>query len=130
MHFEIKRGILAIASTFVILLIGLVLVSIFSPNISTSDDAREELLNFRNKLAIDMRKSQVEAIFTKFDYRYLKLAQVSERLWIIQTPYLAGAINWELRLSFINDSLQGYFVRTADSKKHLPKEAPADIGKL
>ena len=67
MHFEIKRGILAIASTFVILLIGLVLVSIFSPNISTSDDAREELLNFRNKLAIDMRKSQVEAIFTKFD---------------------------------------------------------------
>lgn len=127
MRFNLRRLFSATASVVVIVLIGFVLIRILFPNITTRDDAREELLDFRSRIAVGMDKQQIESVFAESSYRHLKLAKASEALWIIQTPFQTGAVNWELRLAFSGPALTGYYVRTADDRACLPGGAPSDV---
>jgi hypothetical protein len=98
---------------------------------STRNDSvvREELLQFRSSLQLGWTPEQVEKSFNSANFPRLKMIQERPDSWIVTTPYVFGASNWFLYLTFRDHALVAVKVRTADSAEDHPTEAPPDIVK-
>src|SRR5207247_7941049 len=66
------------------------------PNLGVHGKAQAELLHFFRLISVDDTASQVETQFQQAKFRYLMLLKPRTNLWVVQTPFKAGASNWDL----------------------------------
>jgi hypothetical protein len=105
----------------------LILIAVVACDRQNDDQARAQLLQFRNSLQPGATKDAVETSLRSAEYADLKLIKQSPEVWIIATPYVFGASNWWLYLTFSNSTVAEIKVRTEDSAEHRPRDAPPDI---
>jgi len=93
----------------------------------SDENARNQLLQFRNAVQLGSTKQALEALLTAEQYPALRLLKKNDEVWIVATPYVFGASNWWLYVEFVNSAVVAVRVRTEDSASHMPAGAPIDL---
>jgi hypothetical protein len=88
--------------------------------------ARRDLASLAS--LINVGDSRVNAAWTITHNRslYLDFDDSDKRIWRVRTPLEFGATNWHLMILFDSDDVAGIGIRTADSPKLCPDDAPRD----
>ena len=82
---------------------------------------------FQGQLTAGMTKDEVRGIFNAGNFEKLTLVDSDPAEWEVVTPFVVGASNWVLYLSFADSVIAQSRVRTMDYKGGGPPEgAPAD----
>jgi hypothetical protein len=75
-------------------------------------------------------KPQVRAAIDSGRFPHLRFHTDDDHTWLAFAPYEFGAQNWVLLIEFENDHVSALRVRTEDSLKSHPAEAPRDKERL
>jgi hypothetical protein len=113
--------------TLLLLAAFIVGASIFSPVAYLQRDRdRAEARSLYDHLQPGMARSEVQAALTSGKYPHLRQWSQDPSLYVVSTPLLFGAGNWQLRVEFQAERVSAVRVRTADSHEYPPPDAPTD----
>jgi hypothetical protein len=113
--------------TLLVLAAFVVVASMFSPvRYLHRDRDRAEARSLYDYLQPGMARSEVQAALTSGKYPHLRLWSQDPSLYVVSTPLLSGAGNWQLRVEFQAERVSAVRVRTADSHEYAPPDAPPD----
>jgi hypothetical protein len=87
---------------------------------------RAEARGLYDRLQPGMAKSEVLEALRSGDYQNLEFRGDDPMVWYVSTPYEFGAQNWQLLIEFRAERVSAVRVRTADTHKYPPSEAPPD----
>src|SRR5688572_25075449 len=87
---------------------------------------RGEVRTLYESLAPGMTKPQVRAAIDPRRFPHLRFHTDDEHRWLASAPLEFGAQNWVLLIEFENERVSALRVRTEDSFKDHPDEAPPD----
>ena len=111
------------------LVVGIVViaVSLFTPlAFLNRQKYRDEIRTLYHRLEVGMTKNEVRQTFDAGDFPNLRFHQRDERMWSAAAPLEFGAQNWVLYIEFGADRVTAVRVRTEDSDRSRPSEAPED----
>jgi len=89
-------------------------------------EARKEILHLFEDVSLNSKPEAVDTLFEGSQFKHLKLRKWSTELWVIQTPFEAGAVNWDLYIEFSGSNVTAVRVREADNRSKRPALAPTD----
>ena len=70
--------------------------------------------------------AELRTLLSDQEYSKLQLDDRSPKLWAVETPIRFGAKNWIMYADIDGSEIRAVRIRTADSNKDHPKEAPPD----
>jgi hypothetical protein len=113
------------------LIIGVFVVLVLNPvTFLRRSEYRGEVRMLHGTLGPGMTKPQVRAAIESGRFPHLRFHTNDDHSWLAFAPYEFGAQNWVLLIEFENDRVSALRVRTEDSLKYHPAEAPGDKERL
>jgi len=89
--------------------------------------ARGKLLDLRTAIASAKDRNEVNVLLQQSRADGLTLSTSRRDEWFVETPFQIGARNWVLWIEYTGDSVRALRLRTADSLRQKPADAPDDL---
>ncbi len=95
---------------------------------SKHKQAKNDIIKFMNKLNIGDTHNKTKTEFNKLQSKHLEMIKLNRKIYMVRTPFQAGAINWILWIEFdsCSNTITKLMMRLEDSKEMKPKESPPD----
>jgi uncharacterized protein (TIGR02145 family) len=109
--------------------VGIVLItgSVFTPiTFLNREKYQGEIRSLYERVEPGMTADQVRQAFGAPHYPDLRFHQDDDQRWFAAAPFEFGAQNWVLLIEFKGGHVSAVRVRTEDSDRYRPAEAPAD----
>jgi hypothetical protein len=110
-----------------VIVIVVLVASIFSPiTFLSRNKYRAEIRGLYERLQPGMARAQVQTAVKSANYPNLEFTSDDTQTWLVSTPLEFGAQNWVLLIEFAGEHVSALRVRTPDSYRNHPPEAPPD----
>jgi hypothetical protein len=113
------------------LIVGVFVVLVLDPvTFLRRSEYRGEVRMLYEALEPGMTRPQVRAAIDSGRFPHLRFRTDDDHTWLAFAPYEFGAQNWVLLIEFESDRASALRVRTNDSFKYHPAEAPPDKARI
>ena len=122
----LRRHSAAVIATLVLITLIVILGPFAFETAVGRRESERQARHLVDDLAIGNTKQQVEEMLGRSQNQRLTLVKIDPASWQVRTPEVIGAGNWVIWLDFDGDILSRVAVRTADSDRIAPADAPPD----